>query len=179
MRRIALWMTYLYFFICPLEFILNNFFGSSVKYVALGVTAFMLMYFIGTPKQNIKFGSFQVCILLWATFEAASYLWTMETGSTSRVLTAYILMAVLVFATNIIVEVVKGLFPKIPTNIVAVIVALIVTILAMVILCAVFKITVMWYYAVGAVVLGIFVGYAAMYGFDKFKEAFEKLKTNK
>ena len=88
-------------------------------------------------------------------------------------------MAVLVFATNIIVEVIKGLFPKVPTNIVAVIVALIVTLLAMVILCALLKISIMWYYAVGAVVLGIFVGYAAMYGFDKFKEAFEKLKQAK
>ena len=85
-------------------------------------------------------------------------------------------MAVLVFATNIIVEMVKNLFPKVPTNLVAVIVALIVTVLAMLILCAVMEITVMWYYAVGAVVLGLFVGYAAMFGFDKFKAAFEKLK---
>jgi hypothetical protein len=89
------------------------------------------------------------------------------------------IMAVLVFVTNIIVEVIKGLFPKVPTNIVAVIVALVVTILSMVILCAVLEITVMWYYAVGAVVLGIFVGYAAMFGFDKFKEAWDKVKQYK
>ena len=50
-------------------------------------------------------------------------------------------MAMLVFATTIIVEVIKGLFPKVPTNIVAVIVALIVTVLAAVILCAVLEIT--------------------------------------
>ena len=85
-------------------------------------------------------------------------------------------MALLVFATTIIVEVVKGLFPKVPTNIVAVIVALIVTILAVIILCAVMEITVMWYYAVGAVVLGIFVAYASMFGFDKFKATWERLK---
>lgn len=85
-------------------------------------------------------------------------------------------MAALVFVTNIIVEVIKGLFPKVPTNIVAVIVAMIVTVLALLILCAVLEISVMWYYAVGAVVLGIFVGYAAMFGFDKFKAAFDKLK---
>ena len=86
-------------------------------------------------------------------------------------------MALLVFATTIIVEVVKGLFPKMPTNFVAVIVSLVVTVLAVLILCAVMKITVMWYYAVGAVVLGLFVGYAAMFGFDKFKEAWDKLKA--
>lgn len=88
-------------------------------------------------------------------------------------------VALLVFATNIIVEVIKGLFPKVPTNIVAFFVALVVTVLTVVILCTILEITIMWYYAVGAVVLGIFVGYAAMFGFDKFKAAWEKLKALK
>lgn len=88
-------------------------------------------------------------------------------------------IALLVFVTNIIVEVIKGLFPKVPTNIVAVAVALIVTVLAMYILCAVLEITVMWYYAIGAVVLGIFVGYVAMFGFDKFKSAWDKIRQHK
>lgn len=88
-------------------------------------------------------------------------------------------IALLVFVTNIIVEVIKGLFPKIPTNIIAVIVALIVTVLALYILCAVMEITVMWYYAIGAVVLGIFVGYAAMFGFDKFKAAWDNIRQHK
>lgn len=87
------------------------------------------------------------------------------------------ILAGLVFVTNIIVEVVKNLFPKLPTNILAVAVALIVTMLALFIAAAVLEITVMWYYAVGAVVMGLFVAYAAMFGFDKFKEAFEKLKS--
>lgn len=88
-------------------------------------------------------------------------------------------MAALVFVTNIIVEVIKGLFPKTPTNIVAVIVAMVVTVLATIIICSVMEITIMWYYAVGAVVLGIFVGYAAMFGFDKFKAALNKMLENK
>lgn len=88
-------------------------------------------------------------------------------------------MAVLVFVTNIIVEVIKGLFPKTPTNIVAVIVAMIVTVPALFIMCAVMEIAVMWYYVIGAVVLGIFVGYAAMFGFDKFKAALSKMLENK
>ena len=41
------------------------------------------------------------------------------------------------------------------------------------------KITVMWYYAVGAVVLGVFVAYAAMFGFDKFKELYDRLNAIK
>lgn len=88
-------------------------------------------------------------------------------------------MALLVFATTIIVEVIKELLPKVPTNFLAVGVAMVVTILATLILCAVLEITIMWYYAVGAVVLGIFVAYAAMFGFDKFKEAWEKAKSYK
>ena len=52
-------------------------------------------------------------------------------------------------------------------------------VMAMCIACAVMKISVMWYYAVGAVVLGFFVSYAAMFGFDKFKEAWDKLKLLK
>lgn len=94
----------------------------------------------------------------------------------SALLTA---MAVLVFATTIVVEVIKGLFPKIPTNFVAVIVAELLTVLAILALCAIMEIVVMWYYIVGAVVLGLFTGYASMFGFDKFKTAFEKLKKLK
>ena len=88
-------------------------------------------------------------------------------------------MAVLVFATNIIVQVVKNLFPKVPTNFVAVGVALVITEVSVFILCSVMKITIMWYYAVGAIILGLFVGYAAMFGFDKFKAAWDKLKALK
>lgn len=88
-------------------------------------------------------------------------------------------MAGLVFVTNIIVEVLKVFVPKLPTNYLAVIVAIAVTVLALYIAAAAFEITVMWYYAVGAVVLGIFVAYASMFGFDKFKEAWDKLKVYK
>ena len=88
-------------------------------------------------------------------------------------------MAALVFATTVIVEVVKSLFPKVPTNFVAVTVALSISVLALLVLCAVESIPVTWYYVAGAVILGLFVGYAAMFGFDKFKEAWEKLKKYK
>lgn len=88
-------------------------------------------------------------------------------------------MVILVFATTIIVEVVKGLFKRVPTNIVAVAVSLIVTILATVILCAVMDIPILWYYIVGAILLGIFVAYASMFGFDKFKATWERLKAHR
>lgn len=80
---------------------------------------------------------------------------------------------------NVIVEVVKKLTPKVPTDIVVFIVSIAITMLALFIISAALEITVMWYYAVGAVVLGIFVAYAAMFGFDKVKELIDRLKAYK
>lgn len=88
-------------------------------------------------------------------------------------------LAALVFVTNIIVEVIKTAFQRTPTSLVTIVVAIVVTVLALLIAAAVLEITVMWYYAVGAVVLGIFVAYAAMFGFDKFKDVLSKLKAYK
>lgn len=85
---------------------------------------------------------------------------------------------VLVLTVNMIVEVIKRLIP-VPTDIVVFIVSIVVTVLALFIAAEVLQITVMWYYAVGAVVLGVFVAYAAMFGFDKFKEIWDKLSQYK
>ena len=89
------------------------------------------------------------------------------------------IMAVLVFVTNIVVEVIKSAFIKLPTNYLTIIVAIVITVLALLVAAAVLEITIMWYYAIGAVILGIFVAYAAMFGFDKFKEAWDKLSQYK
>lgn len=88
----------------------------------------------------------------------------------------FAILAALVFVVNIIVEVLKAAFAKLPTSYLTIIVSILVAVLAMIIAAAVLEITIMWYYAVGAVVVGIFVSYAAMFGFDKFKEAWEKMK---
>lgn len=89
---------------------------------------------------------------------------------------SYLMLALymLVLTVNIITEVIKRLIP-VPTDIVVFIVSIAVTVLALFIAASVLDITVMWYYAVGAVILGIFVAYAAMFGFDKFKELWDKL----
>lgn len=88
----------------------------------------------------------------------------------------FAVLAALVFVVNIIVEVIKTAFTKLPTSYLTIIVSIVVAVLAMFIAAAVLDISIMWYYAVGAVVVGIFVSYAAMFGFDKFKEAWEKMK---
>lgn len=90
----------------------------------------------------------------------------------------FFVLAALVFVTNIIVEVIKRLIP-VPTDIVVFVVAIAVTVLALFLAAAILEITVMWYYAVGAVVMGIFVAYGAMFGFDKFKEVWDRLSEYK
>lgn len=84
------------------------------------------------------------------------------------------IMAMLVFATNVIVEVIKGLIP-VPTNVVTVVVAEVATIAAVAMACKALAITVSWCYTVGAVTLGLFVAYAAMFGFDKLKQVWRSI----
>lgn len=89
-----------------------------------------------------------------------------------------ILLAALILtvATNIIVQVLKKLtWEKIPTNVLAFIVAMVVTLLAFFAVCEIMGWTVTWYMAAGAVALGVFVCYAAMFGFDKLREALEQI----
>ena len=89
---------------------------------------------------------------------------------------ALLAMYVLTTAVQLTVEVAKRLLPKVPTDIVVFVIAIVFTLLALYICAAVMEITVMWYYAVGAVILGIFVAYAAMFGWDKFHEIWNRIK---
>lgn len=89
-----------------------------------------------------------------------------------------ILLAALILtvATNIIVQVLKKLtWEKIPTNVLAFIVAMVVTLLAFFAVCQIMGWAVTWYMVAGAVTLGVFVCYAAMFGFDKLREALEQI----
>lgn len=94
----------------------------------------------------------------------------------SRVLFA---MACLVFGVNIIVEVVKKLFPKVPTTFVAAILSIVVTMVAFFAWVSIVELTILWYHVVATFVLGLFVAYAAMFGFDKFKAALTRIKDYK
>lgn len=85
-------------------------------------------------------------------------------------------MIALSIITNIIVQLIKELIP-VPTNYVVVAVALVLTLAAFLAAVEYFAIPLLWYYAVGAVVIGIFVAYIAMFGFDKFKQAWVSLQN--
>ena len=89
-------------------------------------------------------------------------------------------VGVLVVVTNIVVQVVKKLtWDKLPTNILAVIVAMLLTLVVFFAYCQIKSITVLWYMVAAAIVLGFFVAYAAMFGFDKLKEAIMQIESKK
>lgn len=86
----------------------------------------------------------------------------------------------LTVVTNIITEVLKKLtWEKMPTNLLAFLVAMAVTLLAFFALCQIMGIPITWYMVVGAVILGIFVAYAAMFGFDKLRQTLEQFNSIK
>ena len=90
------------------------------------------------------------------------------------------IVGALVVVTNIIVQVLKKLtWDKLPTNILAFIVAMAVTLLAFFAACEILGLTATWYMVAAAVALGVFVAYAAMFGFDKLREALEQVTKYK
>ena len=81
------------------------------------------------------------------------------------------IVGVLVALTNVIVEVAKkATWDKLPTNILALIVAVALTLAAGFAYCQIEAITITWYIVVAFVVVGFRGAYAAMFGFDKLKE---------
>ena len=85
-----------------------------------------------------------------------------------EIATIITIIGILVALTNVIVEVVKtATWDKLPTNIVALIVALVLTMLARIAYCQINGIVLTWYIIIALVVVGFMVSYAAMFGFDK------------
>lgn len=80
-------------------------------------------------------------------------------------------IGVLVALTNIITEVIKKVtWNKIPSSILAVMVAQILTISTGVAYLQVNNISITWYIIISYIILAFMVSYAAMFGFDKLKE---------
>lgn len=87
------------------------------------------------------------------------------------------IVGILVVVTNIVVQVLKKLtWDKLPTNILATVVAMVLTLAVFFAYCQIRSVPVAWYMVAAAVVLGFFVAYAAMFGFDKLKEVIMQLK---
>ena len=88
------------------------------------------------------------------------------------------IVGALVVITNIIVQVLKKLtWDKLPTNLLAIIVSMLLTLAVFFAYCQIKSVAVVWYTVAAAIVLGFFVAYAAMFGFDKLKEAIMQLQN--
>lgn len=93
------------------------------------------------------------------------------TAATTLVTSLMSIALGLTILTNIVVQVIKGItYDKIPTNLLAFIVAFIVTGCAFYIWVSVEGIKVVGWMIVGAIGLAFAVALAAMFGFDKLKE---------
>ena len=91
----------------------------------------------------------------------------------SAILLAALILTVI---TNIITQVVKKItWDKIPTNILAVVVAMAVTLVAYFAACQVMGWAVPMNMVAGLVALGLIVFFAAMFGFDKLREDLEQI----
>ena len=82
--------------------------------------------------------------------------------------------------TNIVTEVLKKVtWDKLPTNVLVVIIAQVLTLASGAAYAQINGIKITWYMVFAAVVVGILVAYAAMFGFDKLKETLAWIKTGK
>lgn len=93
---------------------------------------------------------------------------------------AYIFPVILFLTvvTNIVVQVVKNVtWDKIPTNLLALIVAFVVTAGAAVVYITVMAITFEWYMVILCIAIAFCVAFAAMFGFDKLKQMFEQIQS--
>lgn len=86
------------------------------------------------------------------------------------------IVGILVVLTNIVVQVLKKLtWEKLPTNILVVAVSMALTLGAFFGYCQIKAVAVVWYMVMAAVVVAFMVAYAAMFGFDKLRQAIEQL----
>ncbi len=90
---------------------------------------------------------------------------------------AALAVAALALLVGVVVEVIKGVsvFKEVPTDIIVVLLSLAFSILALFIAAAFLGFHVMWYYIVGAAVLGFFVAFIAMYGWSKLAALWKRL----
>lgn len=95
----------------------------------------------------------------------------------------YVLIAVgvLAFLVSVIVQVIKDLplLQMIPTSVVALIVSIILCPLTVIIACQYFKIEIVWYYIVAAVIAAFIVYLVATGGWERVTDMWSRTKYNK
>lgn len=97
------------------------------------------------------------------------------------VTTILIVIGILAFVVSVIVQSIKEMpmFKDVPTELVALVVAEIVAVVATCAGCNYFKIVILWYYIVAAVIAGFFIYMIATGGWEKLKSIWERTKYSK
>ena len=89
------------------------------------------------------------------------------------------IIGILVALTNVIVQVLKkATWDKLPTNVLALVIAMLLCLVAGIAYCQVNAISITWYLVAALIVLGFLVAYAAMFGFDKLQEIMNRKKVD-
>lgn len=86
----------------------------------------------------------------------------------------------LAFVVSVITEVIKGIgvFKKIPTDIVVIILSMVLTVVAFFAYAQYAALVVTWYLIVAALIGGFFVAFIAMYGWSKLKELWTRFNPD-
>ena len=86
----------------------------------------------------------------------------------------------LAFVVSVITEVIKGIgvFKKIPTDIVVIILSMVLTVVAFFAYAQYVSLVVTWYLIVAALIGGFFVAFITMYGWSKLKELWTRFNPD-
>ena len=87
-------------------------------------------------------------------------------------------IGVLAFTVSVITEVTKSVsfLNKIPTDIQVLVTSILLSVLSVLVYVDLSKTKLIWYYIVGAVVLGFFVSFIAMFGWEKLTTMYNRFK---
>ncbi len=87
-------------------------------------------------------------------------------------------IGVLAFTVSVITEVTKSVsfLNKIPTDIQVLVTSILLSVLSVLIYVDLSKTKIIWYYVIGAVVLGFFVAFVSMYGWEKLTTIYNRFK---
>lgn len=87
-------------------------------------------------------------------------------------------VGVLAFTVSVITEVTKNVsfLNKIPTDIQVLVTSILLSVISVVVYVQMNKAEMVWYYIVGAIILGFFVAFIAMFGWEKLTTMYARFK---
>lgn len=85
-----------------------------------------------------------------------------------------LVIGMLAFLVSIVVEVLKGVFAKLPTDILVFLLSVVFTLIAYFAATSYFKHLIVWYEVVGIIIGGFLVAFVAMYGWSKFSDLYKR-----